>query len=133
MNDDLCYTFNNGKMITIPPIDELCTSLKEKFWRQERVNECLKEENRKLKEGIWEKELIDKLKATCEKYKKSTSFIISEEERKNIDKWIKSRENIYTGAIGGRYEYRFFPTSIGIAGIVVDSLTGEEFKFREIS
>lgn len=80
-------------------------------------------------------ELIEELK---NKKKGYTSFIITPEENKEIDTWIEKHINEkhngshYAGAIGGRFSYRFIPTSIGEIGEIVCSC-GEKFCFRELS
>lgn len=43
--DNKYWTSRDGQMVTVPPIDELCLALKEKFMRQLEDNQRLKEEN----------------------------------------------------------------------------------------
>ena len=62
----------------------------------------------------------------------SFNYLITEEENEKIKKWISERPIKNTGAIGGRYEYRFFPTSIGVIGKIVDMVDKESFVFREL-
>ena len=92
------------------------------------------EENEKLKSDIWEKEEISKLKSERDSYQKQLTFGfgITEEENEKIKQWISNREDKNTGAIGGRYEYRFFPTSIGVVCKIVDTTNNESFTFREL-
>ena len=65
-------------------------------------------------------------------YDFSLIFGITKEENDKIKQWISNRETKDTGAIGGRYEYRFFPTGIGIICKIVDTTDGESFVFRDI-
>lgn len=64
-------------------------------------------------------------------------FPISEEEQKNIDNWIEKHTqekhggNRYAGAIGGRYTFKFTPTSIGIIGTIRCSC-GDTFTFSDL-
>ena len=90
----------------------------------------------------WNKdEEIQKLKEEIKELKtkknKGMTFVIDEEETKAISEWIdkhieeKHNGSRYAGAIGGRFTYRFVPTSIGEIGEVVCSC-GETFCFREL-
>ena len=85
---------------------------------------------------------IEELKQKL-KQEYNRSFVITAEEYKRIEEWkIKHAAEIHGlktesermfsgGAIGGKYTYKFIPTSLGILGIVSCSC-GEEFTFREI-
>lgn len=124
----------NGKWVEVPEIKKIAEQLVERYQYQSEQYELLKEENEKLKHNIWEKEEIDKLKSERDLYQKQLSFGfgITEEENEKIKQWISDRENKNTGAIGGRYEYRFFPTSIGVVCKIVDTINNESFTFREL-
>ena len=124
----------NGKWIKVPEIKKIAEQLVERYQYQSEQYELLKEENEKLKSNIWEKEEIDKLKSERDLYQKQLSFGfgITEEENEKIKQWISDREDKNTGAIGGRYEYRFFPTSIGVVCKIVDTTNNESFTFREL-
>lgn len=82
--------------------------------------------------------LKNKIAEMTEAAKKTITFEISYEEKKEIDKWRKQHEkekhngSSYAGAIGGRYKYEFQPTSIGDIGII-KCLCGDEFCFRELT
>ena len=95
----------------------------------------LREENDKLKNGVWEKEEISKLKNERDLYKEKLSlgFGITKEENDKINQWISNRKIKNTGSISGRYEYRFFPTRIGTICKIVDTTDGESFTFRELN
>ena len=62
MSDNSYCAYRDGKFVEVPKIEELCLALKDKFMRQEECNQYLSEENKKLKEGIWEKEETARLK-----------------------------------------------------------------------
>ena len=124
----------NGKWIEIPEIKKIANQLVERYKYQSEQYDILKQENDKLKNLIWEKEEIANLKEELNNLKKLMSFnyLITEEENEKIKKWISKRPIQDTGAIGGRYEYRFFPTGLGVIGKVVDMISGESFTFREL-
>lgn len=125
----------DGKWIEVPEIKKIAEQLVERYQYQSEQYDILKEENDKLKNGIWEKEEISKLKNERDLYKQQLSFGfgITKEENDKIKQWISNRETKDTGAIGGRYEYRFFPTGIGIICKIVDTTDGESFVFRELN
>ena len=125
----------DGKWIEVPEIKKIAEQLVERYQYQSEQYDILKEENNKLKNGIWEKEEISKLKSERDLYKQQLSFGfgITKEENDKIKQWISNRETKDTGAIGGRYEYRFFPTGIGIIGKVIDTINNESFTFRDIT
>lgn len=130
----------DGKWIEVPEIKKIAEQLVERYQYQSEQYDILKEENDKLKNGIWEKEEISKLKNERDLYKQQISFGfgITKEENDKIKQWISNREAKDTGAkdtgvIGGRYEYRFFPTGIGTICKIVDTTNGESFVFRELN
>ena len=124
----------NGKWVKVQEIKKIAEQLVERYQYQSEQYELLKEENEKLKNDIWEKEEIDKLKSERDLYQKQLSFGfgITEEENEKIKQWISDREDKNIGAIGGRYECRFFPTSIGVVCKIVDTTNNESFTFREL-
>lgn len=125
----------DGKWIEIPEIKKIAEQLVERYQYQSEQYKILKQENDKLKNLVWEKEEIASLKKELNALKKLMSFnyLITEEENEKIKKWISERPIKNTGAIGGRYEYRFFPTSIGVIGKIVDIVDKESFVFRELN
>lgn len=124
----------DGKWIEVPEIKKIAEQLVERYQYQSEQYDILKQENDKLKNLVWEKEEIASLKKELNALKKLMSFnyLITEEEHEKIKKWISERPIKNTGAIGGRYEYRFFPTSIGVIGKIVDMVDKESFVFREL-
>ena len=97
-------------------------------------NECLREENERLKSEAYKDEELAKMKEEYERMidDYQSGFAISEEEEKKIAEWIETLPKANTGAIGGRFRYSFFPTSIGTVGEVFDSITGKKLVFHEL-
>jgi len=133
-------TTEDGKCVQIPEINELCTVLKRKFLDQDRIIEHLRKENQKLKEGVWEKEEVSKLKREYEGMKRKyyNAFIVTDEQWNKIHEWqdkhTKEKHNdnaLRGGAIGGVYTYKFVPTGIGTYGCVKCNC-GEEYVFSEL-
>lgn len=121
-------------------IETVLDDLKYKFESQQKENDRLKEENRKLKEGIWRDEEMSRLKSEHEKMKRDyyRGFPISEEEQEKINNFIEDHtprdENgrvIHKTAIGGSFTYHFVPTSIGTAG-TIEAINGDKLTFQEI-
>ena len=85
------------------------------------------EEIIKLKKQLEQKE---------ERIKNSQTFVILPEEVEAIKKWQKQHTkekhggSESAGAIGGRYSFKFTPTSIGTFGTVICSC-GEKFDFAD--
>ena len=111
----------DGKMMTLEPIDEVLLKLKGRYQLQQDRNKWLREENEKLKSGVWEKEEIVRLKEELARYKEymKYGFGISKGEHDKIEKWMEKWKGTRLGAIGGGFEYRFQPTSIGTIVTVV--------------
>lgn len=120
-----------------PNVDECFNDIKK------YVEMCEKDRQEALdKVAEWNKdEEIQKLKDEISEMKKSKlkglSFVVTEEELEEIKKWMDKHINEkhggshYAGAIGGRFTYKFTPTSIGKIGEIVCSC-GETFCFREL-
>lgn len=121
----------DGEFITVPPIEELCLILKDKFLRQEETIKRLMEENKRLKSDAYKDEELSKMRSELDKIRKEyyNGFPISDEEKKKIDEWKKSRMFKQFSKIGG-FTYKFSPTPIGTSGIITDGK--EEFTFREL-
>ena len=139
---DARYWKGNG--VTVPPIKELCASLQAKFEDEEARVKCLEEENRKLKEGIWEQEEVARLKEQNKRMKHDyyQGFPISDKEKEAIDKWHKEHQtpkeegfkdwkDIYKPKGSHYLTYYFNPTSLGVCGKVKCSC-GQEFEFQSI-
>lgn len=80
--------------------------------------------------------LTKQLKQKEERIKNSQTFVILPEEVEAIKKWRKQHTkekhggSEYAGTIGGRYSYKFTPTSIGTFGSIICSC-GEKFDFAD--
>ena len=59
------------------------------------------------------------------------NFYLTEKQQQKLNDWILHHEDVYTGAIGGRYTYEFTPTSIGIAVWVRDAITKEKIDLSD--
>ena len=125
----------DGKWVKVPEIKKIAEQLVERYQYQSEQYNVLREENDKLKNGVWEKEEISKLKNERDLYKEKLSlgFGITKEENDKINQWISNRKIKNTGSISGRYEYIFFPTGIGTICKIVDTTDGESFTFRELN
>ena len=125
----------DGKWVKVPEIKKIAEQLVERYQYQSEKYNKLREENDKLKNGVWEKEEISKLKNERDLYKEKLSlgFGITKEENDKINQWISNRKIKNTGSISGRYEYIFFPTGIGTICKIVDTTDGESFTFRELN
>lgn len=142
MTDARYSTYRDGEYIMVPPIDELCSALKEKFIGQEEEIERLKEEIKNLKDEHWKDNELQSMKEQYDEMKEDyyRGFPISKEEKEKINAWINKHEkekhscseNDFSrgGAIGGCYCYTFIPTSIGVFGSIKCSC-GEKFTFQE--
>lgn len=101
-------------------------------------NEYLRKENERLKSEAYKDEELSTMKERYDKMKSDyyRGFPISEKENERIKDWINNltKDEVPTkiGAIGGRFTYRFTPTSIGIIGTIEDSITGEKLTFQEL-
>lgn len=145
MKDFEYQIYTNERFITIPKIDDLCLALKEKFLKQEQINEELIKENQRIKDEKYASQELAQMKKRLEKMQEEyyNGFPITEEEREKINRWKQEHdENFHNaktleqrlkldGVSGGRYSYCFIPTSIGTCGIIKCSC-GAEFEFRSI-
>ena len=126
-------------------IDTFVEDIKHELQGKDIRIEYLEKQNQKLRDEKYkDNELLRmeaELKAMKEDYYRG--FPISEEEQKSIREWMdKHDEEVHHartigdklklgGCCGGRYTYKFTPTSIGTIGTVKCSC-GAKFTFREI-
>ena len=84
----------DGKWIEVPEIKKIAEQLVERYQYQSEQYNMLREENDKLKNGIWEKEEISKLKNERDSYKQQLSFGfgITKEDNDKINQWISNRK-----------------------------------------
>ena len=59
-------------------------------------------------------------------------FELSEQQVTKFRKWSDQHKSVYTGAVGGRYEFSFLDTSIGTFVGVRDCVTDEVLDLSEI-
>lgn len=126
-------------------IDTFVEDIKHELQGKDIRIEYLEKQNQKLRDEKYkDNELLRmeaELKAMKEDYYRG--FPISEEEQKSIREWMdKHDEEVHHartlgdklklgGCCGGRYTYKFTPTSIGTIGTVKCSC-GAEFTFQDM-
>lgn len=112
--------------------DELIKSLKQKYKRLEIINENLRKENEQHRNKTYEKDYISKLREENKRLKEDyyRGFPISKEEKEAINKW--ATEHYKTCSRIGGCSYHFYPTELGVAGVVQCSC-GAKFEFQEIN
>lgn len=133
-NDTPYSAHRDGFFVSVPEMDQLCATLKDKFCRLSDTNEYLTEQLENLKKDTFKDEELSKMKAELEALKADyyRGFPISKKEKESIDKWMNEHEKIHKGGhgtIGGKYTYVFNPTSIGTIGTIKCSC-GECFEFQ---
>ena len=141
---DIMFRLFNSDYPRIADMNKAMTELSELFEDVGKyVEKCEKERQEALeKVATWNKdEELVKLKKENERLNKELlggkGFFITAEEKESINEWIeqhikeKHNGNHYAGAIGGRFTYKFIPTSIGEIGEIVCSC-GDKFCFREL-
>ena len=74
--------------------------------------------------------LLDEAADEIERLAKTT-FALTDSQEKAANTWIETRNMEDCGPIGGRWSYRFTPTSIGMCVAVVDNATGEELDLAD--
>ena len=100
-------------------------------------NDYLIKENQKLKDEHYEQDELAKMKKEYDRMKEDyyRGFPISEDELTKIHEWIDKQQEKKPGlggAIGGRFIYKFVPTSVGVSGTIIDSFTDDKFTFQEL-
>ena len=129
--DGKYMTYRDGKRIEVGTIDEVCDQIKEMVESAREARDKAIEKANALSDEKWKdetlREMRDKLQETQADARRG--FPISREEQAAIREWQKqhteNKHNAYSlsqklaleGVSGGRWEYRFVPTSIGISGI----------------
>ena len=113
-------------------ITKLAGQLVDQFEMQERQIKYLQEENQKLKEGVWEKEEVARLKRDYERMREKyyLGFPITPEQDAKIKEWKKKYKGQHFGAIGGAFTYHFTPTGIGTFATVTGP-DGDKLEFQE--
>lgn len=126
--------FDEHKALFINDIKEVLQQVYDSYKIVVSRNEYLIKENKSLKSEVYKDIELSELKSKYETLRNDyyRGFPISKEEKDKIQEWMKTLPEIESTAIGGRYYYKFYPTSIGTVGIIVDSITTQEFKFQDI-
>lgn len=122
--------YNTDRLIEI--LTELADYVVEAEDRRDKAIRQVEEFNKdeeivKLKKQLEQKE---------NRIKNSQTFVILPEQVEAIEEWKKQHTkekhggSEYAGAIGGRYSYKFTPTSIGTFGTIICDC-GEKFEFED--
>lgn len=123
------YT-EGGKLIEVPPVDEICDAIKMRVRRAEEREESAVKAMEEMREEKWKdnqlQQMQNELHALRQNYYRG--FPISAHEQNDINDWqdnhwitqhnaldLETRLN-QMGAIGGSFKYEFIPTSIGTIG-----------------
>lgn len=128
------FEIKDQGMFLIHDMKALLQEVYDHYRSVELQNDYLREENEHLKSEAYKDEELAKMKEEYERMKADyqRGFTISEEEHNKIAEWAKTLPKASSGAIGGRFKYVFYPTSIGTAGEIVDNVTGKKFTFCEL-
>ncbi len=127
MADITQYKSIDGKIYTIPPIDELCLILENKFKTLEAAVEYWKIKYSNAISGNKEYQSLKKEKEKIEE-RLYNGFGIFNSEKEAIDKWYKEHKQTH---LTPHLTYKFTPLGIGTVG-EVECSCGECFKFRDI-
>ena len=111
--------------------DELLEMLKNKYEWLKLHKERVEKENEEHRNKTYEIGYVSKLREENKRLKEDyyRGFPISKEEKEAINKW-KTEHYKTCNRIGG-CSYHFYPTDLGVAG-VVQCLCGAKFEFQEI-
>ena len=120
----------NGKLIEVPPIDEICEAIKVRVRHAEEREENAIKKMEEMRDEKWKDSQLTQMREELNRVKQDyyRGFPISQQEQDEIDNWednhwtnqhmapdLKSRL-AKMGAIGGSFKYEFIPTSIGVVG-----------------
>lgn len=124
-------------MFDMLPFDEHLKMLKEKYDRECKCSEYLREELNKVKDESFKDSELKKMKQELETMRKEyyRGFPISKSEEERIDEFMKKHNEIhgsYHGCSGGGFTYIFYPTAIGTSGVIRCDRCKEEFEFQKI-
>lgn len=127
-------------------IDKDIQNIVNKYGYLKETIERLEKENQELRDEHYKDAELSRMSEQLNYMRKANmnGFPITEEENEKIKQWqdqhlIKVHgldtleKRVETeGAIGGRWTYKFIPTSIGTIGTVRCGACGEEFTFQEM-
>ena len=139
-------TDENEKYLEIPTTEDLCKIITTKIDGLYKNIEYLEAENKQLKDEAYSSSEMKTMKEELEQMEKDyyRGFPISEEENDKIQNWIHKHDeekhhakNLedrlrLEGVSGGRFTYRFVPTTLGTIGYLRCSC-GDEFCFKTIN
>ena len=138
-------TYYNGKWTHVYELEDCIRAIQCRNADNEKRIKYLENENKKLKKENYKDEELKKMKQSLDRMQKEyiRGFPISEEEQATIEKWkIEHDENVHgyitdamkmkaEGCCGGRYTYKFIPTTLGVIGKIYCHC-GESFTFQEM-
>lgn len=60
-------------------------------------------------------------------------FEIEEKDKARLHEWMDEllKDEANTGAIGGRFTFRFTPTGLGVITVVIDGVTEKELDLTD--
>lgn len=120
----------------IKDVKKLFQDLYDQYRAVQIRNEVLETENIYLRSEQYKDSELAKMKSEYDKMKDDyyRGFPISEKEMERVHRWMNEMTKEYAGSKmnTGRFYYRFYPTALGVVGVVIDSVTGKEFTFQEI-
>lgn len=113
-------------------LDELLEMIKNKYKHLELHKERVEKENEQHRNETYEKDYVSKLREENKRLREDyfRGFPISKKEKEAIDKW--AIEHYKTCPYRRGYSYHFYPTELGVSGVVQCSC-GEKFEFQEIN
>jgi hypothetical protein len=62
----------------------------------------------------------------------SLEDFLDNKQKQKLEKWLKKKKKVNTGAIGGRYTWQFTPTGIGYIITVKDNIKKDEIDLTDV-
>lgn len=59
------------------------------------------------------------------------NFKLTDEQINAVNDWKSNHDQVYCGAIGGRYSFEFTPTGVGIIIVIKDNITNEKLDVTD--
>ena len=60
------------------------------------------------------------------------NFVLSEKEIDRLKTWLDKKDQVYAGAISGRFTYNFTPTGLGMIITVRDNIKKDEIDLTDL-
>ena len=134
--------FIDGKFKTIIGLEKSLDGIKDAIDEVFEYAESVEQENREILDANWKDKQLLEMEAKVNKAMEDLrrGFEITEDEMEAIKKWKDqhwaNKHNALDltsrlakkGAIGGTFEYRFVPTSIGVSGTIVCSACNQKME-----